>query len=67
MKIKIPFDFDRMGQRELGVELNIPEGVVHDIVKGFFMDMNYSQRQAWIHSNISDKNVKHIGEDELSK
>jgi len=29
------------------------------------MDMNYSQRQAWIHYNLPDKNVKHISEDEL--
>ena len=65
MKVKIPFDFDRMAQKEIGVELNIPEGVAHDLIRGFFMIMNYHQRQAWIHSNLSDKNVKHIGDDEL--
>jgi len=27
MKIKIPFDWDKMEQKELGVELNIPEDV----------------------------------------
>jgi hypothetical protein len=65
MKVKIPFDFDKMAQKELGVELDIPEGVSHDLIRGFFMRMNYSQRQTWIHSNISDKNVRHIGEEEL--
>tara|TARA_R100000687_G_C6426009_1_gene153350 strand:- start:21 stop:218 length:198 start_codon:yes stop_codon:yes gene_type:complete len=65
MKVKIPFDFDKMAQKELGVELDIPEGVSHDLIRGFFMRMNYSQRQAWIHSNLSDKNVRHISEEEL--
>ena len=65
MKVKIPFDFDRMAQKEIGVELNIPEGVAHDLIRGFFMNLNYHQRQSWIHSNLSDKNVKHIGDDEL--
>jgi hypothetical protein len=65
MKVKIPFDFDRMAQKEIGVELNIPEGVAHDLIRAFFMNLNYHERQAWIHSNLSDKNVKHIGDDEL--
>ena len=67
MKIKIPFDWDKMEQKELGVELTIPEAVARNLVRGLFMDMNYSQRQAWIHYNLPDKNVKHISEDELSK
>ena len=65
MKIKIPFDFDRMAQKEIGVELNIPEGVVRELVRGFFMNLDYSERQAWIHSKIPDKNVKHIDDTDL--
>jgi hypothetical protein len=65
MKVKIAFDWDKMEQKELGVELNIPEGVAHDLVRGLFMDMNYVQRQAWIKYNLPVKNVRHISEDEL--
>ena len=65
MKVKIPFDWDKIAQKELGVELNIPEGVAHDLIKGFFMNLNYNQRQALIHSNLLDESVKHISEEEL--
>ena len=33
MKIKIAFDFDKMAQKELGVELDIPKLIAHNIIK----------------------------------
>ena len=65
MKIKVAFDFDRMGQKELGVEFDIPEHIAHNIVKSHFNKLDYVDRQRWIHNNLDDDNVKHISEDEL--
>lgn len=65
MKIKIAFDFDRMAQRELGVELDIPEHIAQNIIKSHFMKLDYGDRQRWIHNNLDNDNVKHISEDEL--
>jgi len=65
MKVKIAFDFDRMAQKELGVELDIPEHIAHNIVKSHFNKLDYGDRQRWIHNNLDDNNVKHISEDEL--
>ncbi len=65
MKVKIAFDWDKIAQQELGVELNIPEHMVKSIVKNYFMELDYAARQKWIHTNLPDKNVKHISEDEL--
>ena len=65
MKVKIAFDFDRMAQRELGVELDIPERIAHNIIVSHFMKLDYKDRQRWIHNNLDDDNVKHISEDEL--
>ena len=65
MKVKIPFDWDKMAQKELGVELNIPEHIVRDIVTSHFNKLDYADRQRWIHNNLDNDNVKHISEDEL--
>ncbi len=65
MKVKIAFDWDRMAQQELGVELNIPKHMVKSIVTSYFNQLDYADRQKWIHTNLPDKNVKHISEDEL--
>tara|TARA_Y100000310_G_scaffold83767_1_gene80431 strand:+ start:243 stop:440 length:198 start_codon:yes stop_codon:yes gene_type:complete len=65
MKIKIAFDFDKMAQKELGVELDIPKHIAHNIIKSHFMKLDYGDRQRWIHNNLSNDNVKHISEDEL--
>ena len=65
MKIKIAFDFDRMAQRELGVELDIPEHLAHNIIVSHFMHLDYKDRQRWIHNNLDDDNVKHISEEQL--
>ena len=65
MKVKIAFDFDRMAQRELGVELDIPEHIAQAIIKSHFNKLDYGDRQRWIHNNLDDDNVKHISEDEL--
>jgi len=65
MKIKIAFDFDRMAQTELGVELDIPKHIAHNIIKSHFMKLDYRDRQRWIHNNLDDDNVKHISEEQL--
>ena len=65
MKVKIAFDFDRIAQRELGVELDIPEHTARAIIKSHFNKLDYNDRQRWIHNNLDDDNVKHISEDEL--
>tara|TARA_R110000824_G_scaffold117801_1_gene269826 strand:+ start:926 stop:1129 length:204 start_codon:yes stop_codon:yes gene_type:complete len=65
MKIKIAFDFDRMAQKELGVELDIPNNIAHNIIKSHFMKLDYRDRQRWIHNNLDDDNVKHISEEQL--
>ena len=65
MKVKIAFDFDRMAQKEIGVELDIPEHTAREIIKSHFMKLDYKDRQRWIHNNIDNDNVKHISEDEL--
>ena len=65
MKVKIAFDFDKMAQQELGVELDIPKHIAQDIVKSHFNKLDYADRQRWIHNNLDDDNVKHISEDEL--
>ena len=65
MKIKIAFDFDRMAQQELGVELDIPEHTAREIVTSHFMKLDYPDRQRWIHNNLDDDNVKHISEEQL--
>ena len=65
MKVKIAFDFDRMAQKELGVELDIPEHIAQSIIKSHFNKLDYADRQRWIHNNLDDNNVRHISEDEL--
>jgi hypothetical protein len=65
MKVKIAFDFDRMAQRELGVELDIPERIAHNIIVSHFMKLDYKDRQRWIHNNLDDDDVKHISEEQL--
>jgi len=65
MKVKIAFDFDRMAQKELGVELDIPTHTVREIIKSHFMKLDYNARQRWIHNNLDDDNVKHISEEQL--
>ena len=65
MKVKIAFDFDKIAQRELGVELDIPEHIAQNIIKSHFNKLDYADRQRWIHNNLDDDNVKHISEDEL--
>tara|TARA_Y100000310_G_scaffold176388_1_gene176504 strand:+ start:694 stop:900 length:207 start_codon:yes stop_codon:yes gene_type:complete len=65
MKVKIAFDFDRMAQKELGVELDIPEHIAGAIVASHFMKLDYGDRQRWIHNNLDDDNVKHISEEQL--
>ena len=65
MKVKIPFDWDKMAQRELGVELDIPEHIAQNIIVSHFMHLDYSDRQRWIHNNLDDDNVKHISEEQL--
>jgi hypothetical protein len=65
MKVKIAFDWDRMAQKEVGVELDLPEHIAHAIIKSHFMKLDYSDRQRWIHNNLDDDNVKHISEEQL--
>jgi len=65
MKVKIAFDFDRMAQQELGVELDIPTHTVREIIKSHFKKLDYNARQRWIHNNLDDDNVKHISEEQL--
>ena len=65
MKVKIAFDFDIISQKEIGVELDIPEHTVREIINSYFMKLDYKDRQRWIHNNIDNDNVKHISEDEL--
>ena len=65
MKVKIAFDWDKMAQKELGVELNIPEHTARAIITSHFMKLDYGDRQRWIHNNLDDDNVKHISEEQL--
>lgn len=65
MKVKIPFDWDKMAQKELGVELNLPAHIVQEIIISHFMKLDYTDRQRWIHNNLDDDNVKHISEEQL--
>jgi len=65
MKVKIAFDWDKMAQKELGVELNIPEHIVESLIVSHFNKLDYADRQRWIHNNLDNDNVKHISEDEL--
>ena len=39
MKVKIAFDWDKMAQKELGVEIDIPLGEVYNIVINHFMHL----------------------------
>jgi len=65
MKVKVPFDWDKIAQKELGVEVDIPKPKARELIRSFFMRLDYKQRQSWIHKNIPNKNVKHISEEEL--
>ena len=65
MKVKIAFEWDRMAQRELGVELDIPEHTAREIIKSHFMKLDYKDRQRWIRNNIDDDKVTHISEEQL--
>ena len=65
MKVKIGFDWDKMAQKELGVEIDIPTHTVREIIVSHFMKLDYKDRQRWIHNNIDDDNVKHISEEQL--
>ena len=66
MKLKIAFDYDRMAQKEVGVELDIPEHIARNIVRRHFNKLDYNDRQRWIHNNLDNDNVKHISEEELN-
>ena len=66
MKVKIAFDWDRMAQKELGVELNIPEHIAQALIKSHFNKLDYADRQRWIHNNLDNDSVKHISEDDLN-
>ena len=65
MKIKVSFDWDKIAQKELGVELDIPEHIVLEILKSHFNKLDYADRQRWIHNNLDNDNVKHISEEQL--
>jgi aminoglycoside phosphotransferase (APT) family kinase protein len=65
MKVKIAFDWDRMTQKELGVELDIPEHTAQALIKNHFNKLDYADRQRWIHNNLDNDNVKHISEEQL--
>jgi hypothetical protein len=65
MKVKIAFDWDKIAQKELGVELDIPEHIAQNIIVSHFMKLDYKDRQRWIHNNLDNDSVKHISEDEL--
>ena len=65
MKVKVPFDWDRIAQKEVGVEVDIPKPKAQELIRSFFMKLDYIQRQIWIHKNVPNKNVKHISEQEL--
>ena len=65
MKVKIAFDFDRIAQQEVGVELNIPEHTAQSIIKSHFNKLDYADRQRWIHNNLDKDDVKHISEEQL--
>ena len=66
MKVKIAFEWDRMAQRELGVELDIPEHILEALIISHFVKLDYPDRQRWIHNNLDNDSVKHISEDELN-
>ena len=66
MKLKIAFDYDRMAQKEVGVELDIPEHIERNILRSHFNKLDYNDRQRWIHNNLDNDNVKHISEEELN-
>ena len=66
MKVKIAFDWDRMAQKEVGVELDIPEHIARAIIKSHFYKLDYADRQRWIHNNLDNHSVKHISEDDLN-
>ena len=66
MKLKIAFDYDRMAQKEVGVELDITEHIARNIVRSHFNKLDYNDRQRWIHNNLDNDNVKHISEEELN-
>ena len=38
MKVKIGFEWDRMAQKELGVELDIPEHIAQALIISHFMN-----------------------------
>jgi len=65
MKVKIAFEWDRMAQKELGVELDISEHTAREIIKSHFMKLDYKDRQRWIRNNIDDDKVTHISEEQL--
>jgi len=65
MKVKVAFDWDKLAQKEVGVEIDIPKRKAQELIRSFFMKLDYKQRQKWIHKNVPDKNVKHISEEEL--
>jgi predicted HTH transcriptional regulator len=65
MKVKVAFDWDKIAQKELGVELDIPEHIVEALIINHFMHLDYAERQKWIHDNLDDDNVKHISEEQL--
>jgi hypothetical protein len=65
MKVKVSFDWDKLAQKEVGVEIDIPKRKAQELIRSFFMKLDYKQRQTWIHKNVPDKNVKHISEEEL--
>jgi len=55
-----------MAQKELGVELDIPEHTAQALIKSHFNKLDYADRQRWIHNNLDNDSVKHISEDELN-
>ena len=67
MKLKIAFDYDRMAQKEVGVELDIPEHIARNIVRSHFNKLDYNDRQRWINNNLEEDCVKQISEEELNE
>ena len=67
MKLKIAFDYDRMAQKEVGVELDKPEHIARNIVRSHFNKLDYNDRQRWINNNLEEDCVKQISEEELNE
>ena len=63
MTINIPYDFDRVAEKELCARLVVTEDSAKDIVLKHLYSLDYYERQAWIKDNVTHK--EEITEDQL--